>query len=251
MYDGRPAVLSAGARAARGLCPLRGNGAGQRDRAERGASPLRAIERLARSGARAGSRRHQRARSPAGLPMPVPAVVDCDRVGRLPVGHHPRRAGPACREPCRRDGGRGRGQLEPRAGAGRTAWSSLLNDAESRADLRRRRLGRSTPAENASRRSARSRRSSCRSPAADHFLGLLAVSVMQRSPSAWNPTSDLLDRLSGVAAQAATALQNGRLVDEITHRAMHDPLTGLGEPRAVHRGTTQGDPPRPAALGAR
>jgi diguanylate cyclase (GGDEF)-like protein len=38
---------------------------------------------------------------------------------------------------------------------------------------------------------------------------------------------ELLDRLSGVAAQATTALQNGRLVDQITHKALHDELTGL------------------------
>jgi diguanylate cyclase (GGDEF)-like protein len=37
----------------------------------------------------------------------------------------------------------------------------------------------------------------------------------------------LLDRLSGVAAQATTALQNGRLMDEITRQALHDGLTGL------------------------
>jgi diguanylate cyclase (GGDEF)-like protein len=38
----------------------------------------------------------------------------------------------------------------------------------------------------------------------------------------------LRDRLSGVAAQAITALQNGRLLDEVSHQALHDPLTGLG-----------------------
>jgi diguanylate cyclase (GGDEF)-like protein len=58
------------------------------------------------------------------------------------------------------------------------------------------------------------------------FLGLVAVSVMT-DPARLEPTSDLLDRLSGVAAQATTALQNGRLVDEITHQALHDGLTGL------------------------
>jgi diguanylate cyclase len=41
------------------------------------------------------------------------------------------------------------------------------------------------------------------------------------------PSPDLLDRLSGVAAQATTALQNGRLLDEMTHQAMHDQLTRL------------------------
>jgi diguanylate cyclase (GGDEF)-like protein len=58
------------------------------------------------------------------------------------------------------------------------------------------------------------------------FLGLVAVSVMDR-PDRLDPTPDLLDRLSGVAAQATTALQNGRLVDQITHQALHDDLTGV------------------------
>ncbi len=58
------------------------------------------------------------------------------------------------------------------------------------------------------------------------FLGLLAVSVTG-TPERLRPTDDLLDRLSGVAAQATTALQNGRLVDEITYQALHDQLTGL------------------------
>jgi diguanylate cyclase (GGDEF)-like protein len=60
----------------------------------------------------------------------------------------------------------------------------------------------------------------------DQFLGVVAVSVMDR-PDRLDPTPDLLDRLSGVAAQATTALQNGRLVDQITHQALHDDLTGL------------------------
>jgi diguanylate cyclase (GGDEF)-like protein len=61
---------------------------------------------------------------------------------------------------------------------------------------------------------------------AESFLGLLIVSVFER-PNRLRLTPDLLDRLSGVAAQATTALQNGRLVDEMTHQAMHDQLTGL------------------------
>jgi len=60
----------------------------------------------------------------------------------------------------------------------------------------------------------------------DSFLGVLIVSVLDR-PQRLRLTPDLLDRLSGVAAQAATALQNGRLLDEVTHQAMHDQLTGL------------------------
>jgi diguanylate cyclase (GGDEF)-like protein len=61
---------------------------------------------------------------------------------------------------------------------------------------------------------------------AGSLLGLLAASVSDR-PERIEPHPDLLDRLSGVAAQATTALQNGRLVDQITHQALHDDLTGL------------------------
>jgi len=60
----------------------------------------------------------------------------------------------------------------------------------------------------------------------ESFLGMLIVSVTDR-PERLRNTPDLLDRLSGVAAQATTALQNGRLLDEITHQAQHDGLTGL------------------------
>jgi diguanylate cyclase (GGDEF)-like protein len=71
---------------------------------------------------------------------------------------------------------------------------------------------------------------------------LLAVSVRE-NPERLAPNADLLNRLSGVAAQATTALQNGRLVDQITHQAMHDQLTGLANRlqftqelrRAIHR----------------
>ena len=58
------------------------------------------------------------------------------------------------------------------------------------------------------------------------FLGLLSVSVRERAERL-HPSADLTDRLSGVVAQATTALQNGRLVDLITHQATHDQLTGL------------------------
>jgi diguanylate cyclase (GGDEF)-like protein len=58
------------------------------------------------------------------------------------------------------------------------------------------------------------------------FLGLLSVSVRER-PERLHLSADLSDRLSGVVGHATTALQNGRLVDLITHQATHDQLTGL------------------------
>ncbi len=60
----------------------------------------------------------------------------------------------------------------------------------------------------------------------DSFLGVLTVAVRERAERL-EATPDLLDRLSGVAAQATTALENGRLLDQITHQALHDSLTGL------------------------
>ncbi len=60
----------------------------------------------------------------------------------------------------------------------------------------------------------------------DVFLGVLSVSVTER-PERLRAHDELLDRLTGVAALAAPAIQNGRLVDQLRHRANHDGLTGL------------------------
>jgi diguanylate cyclase (GGDEF)-like protein len=66
----------------------------------------------------------------------------------------------------------------------------------------------------------------------EHFLGAIAVSVT-RDEQRLRATPDLLDRLSGIAAHATTALENGRLVDRITHQARHDGLTGLANRAAL------------------
>jgi diguanylate cyclase (GGDEF)-like protein len=60
----------------------------------------------------------------------------------------------------------------------------------------------------------------------EHLLGCLVVSVLEH-PERLAPSGELQDRLSGVAAHAVTALENGRLVDHITHQASHDQLTGV------------------------
>jgi diguanylate cyclase (GGDEF)-like protein len=62
--------------------------------------------------------------------------------------------------------------------------------------------------------------------ARDSFLGTLTVSVTDR-PERLRSDSELLARLTGVAALAATAIQNGQLVDMLEHKASHDALTGL------------------------
>jgi diguanylate cyclase (GGDEF)-like protein len=62
--------------------------------------------------------------------------------------------------------------------------------------------------------------------ARDIFLGVLTVSVDDDAARLRSDTG-LVERLSGVAAVAATAIQNGQLVDKLSHKATHDPLTGL------------------------
>ncbi len=58
------------------------------------------------------------------------------------------------------------------------------------------------------------------------FLGVLTVSVAER-PERLRLGDDLLERLTGVAALAAPAIQNGQLVDQLRYKASHDGLTGL------------------------
>jgi diguanylate cyclase (GGDEF)-like protein len=62
--------------------------------------------------------------------------------------------------------------------------------------------------------------------ARDVFLGVLTVSVTDDSHRL-RSDSEMLARLTGVAALAATAIQNGQLVDKLHHKASHDELTGL------------------------
>jgi diguanylate cyclase (GGDEF)-like protein len=61
------------------------------------------------------------------------------------------------------------------------------------------------------------------------FLGVLSVSVSEQ-PERLHLDGELTERLTGVAALAAPAIQNGKLVDELRHRASHDALTGLLNP---------------------
>jgi diguanylate cyclase (GGDEF)-like protein len=58
------------------------------------------------------------------------------------------------------------------------------------------------------------------------FRGALTVSVSAR-PERLRADGELLQRLTGVAALAAPAMENGRLVDKLHFRACHDGLTGL------------------------
>ena len=58
------------------------------------------------------------------------------------------------------------------------------------------------------------------------YLGSLAVTV-KTGAERLKPSGELLDRLSGIVAQAASALQTARLLAEVTYQARHDGLTGL------------------------
>jgi diguanylate cyclase (GGDEF)-like protein len=58
------------------------------------------------------------------------------------------------------------------------------------------------------------------------FRGALSVSVSAQ-PERLLPSRELLEQLTGVAALAASAIENGRLVDKLHDRASHDDLTGL------------------------
>jgi diguanylate cyclase (GGDEF)-like protein len=65
------------------------------------------------------------------------------------------------------------------------------------------------------------------------FYGILTVSVIDR-PDRLRPSSALKNNLAGVVAHAATALDNARLMETMSHQARHDSLTGLLSHRAFH-----------------
>ena len=67
----------------------------------------------------------------------------------------------------------------------------------------------------------------------ERFYGVLNVSVTER-PERLKPTSELRGLLAGVVAQAATALDNARLIETMAHQARFDSLTGLLGHRAFH-----------------
>jgi diguanylate cyclase (GGDEF)-like protein len=67
----------------------------------------------------------------------------------------------------------------------------------------------------------------------ERFYGILNVSVVDRLERI-DPTPELLDRLAGVVAQAATALDNARLIEKMSRQARQDNLTGLLGHRAFH-----------------
>ncbi len=63
--------------------------------------------------------------------------------------------------------------------------------------------------------------------AAGEFLGVIAANFAKDAASATIHDADLHERLSGLADQAATAIQNLELLEKVSHMAWHDALTGL------------------------
>ncbi len=59
------------------------------------------------------------------------------------------------------------------------------------------------------------------------FFGVVAANFDQQASTASIRDADLHERLSGLADQAATALQNLELLEKVSHMAWHDALTGL------------------------
>jgi diguanylate cyclase (GGDEF)-like protein len=57
-------------------------------------------------------------------------------------------------------------------------------------------------------------------------LGAIGIAVTSHAERL-RETRELQDRLSGIAAQAAVGIENGELIERVTHQARHDSLTGL------------------------
>jgi len=73
----------------------------------------------------------------------------------------------------------------------------------------------------------------------ERYYGLMSVSVVER-PERLRATPALDETLSGVSAQAATALENARLIETMAHQARHDSLTGLLSHRAFQESLEAG-----------
>ncbi|MGH9208442.1 MAG: putative bifunctional diguanylate cyclase/phosphodiesterase, partial [Acidimicrobiales bacterium] len=63
--------------------------------------------------------------------------------------------------------------------------------------------------------------------AAGEFLGVISANFGPETPLASIRNADLHERLAGLADQSATALQNLALLEQVSHMAWHDALTGL------------------------
>src|SRR2546423_2823808 len=73
----------------------------------------------------------------------------------------------------------------------------------------------------------------------DHYYGFISVSVAGRTERL-HLTRALDETLAGIAAHAATALDNARLIETMAHQARHDSLTGLLTHRAFQESLEEG-----------
>jgi diguanylate cyclase (GGDEF)-like protein len=62
--------------------------------------------------------------------------------------------------------------------------------------------------------------------AGDRLLGVITAGHGMQPPAEW-PDEEAFERLRGIADQAASAMQNARLLGQVRHQAHHDGLTGL------------------------
>ncbi|MDZ7676517.1 MAG: diguanylate cyclase [Acidimicrobiales bacterium] len=62
--------------------------------------------------------------------------------------------------------------------------------------------------------------------ASGEFFGVVTAGV-RTDPERLSADDHSMERLAGLAAHGASALRNARLLDQLSHRALHDPLTGV------------------------
>ena len=204
--DGGRELLRPGALPARALRPLCGHGPRRRDRARRGHPWPRGGAARCSSWRARWPMRPPATRSCARWSTPCPAVVDCDRVS---VWVWDEEAGElACR---------GHLQRGERAARPLRCASGRRTTASSRSLLRTRPRSRCSPTASPTTPTRRATARAFGGEAAiaapivarGDFLGTLTVTVTSE-PARLRPRRELLDRLSGVVAQAATALQTAQ-----------------------------------------
>ena len=183
------------------------------DTSRRETSTARALLQLAESLAEVGSTEQMAAR----LARAVPEVIDCDRAVVVlidPVTRRPRIAATAGYEP----------ELDRRLRS-----ASLVDQPELYTfDLQYRERDREVApwVQSMMETTGSVGRASVPIMADGQHLGFVVATVTER-PERLREDEHLAERLHGLAAQAATALRNATLIDQIRHQALHDALTGL------------------------
>jgi diguanylate cyclase (GGDEF)-like protein len=200
-----------------------------RDEAQRRNEEARALLDLARRLASAGSSDQIASR----LVDAIPAVVDCDRVS---VSLWDEEAGELVRRAVNATGWgdeeAGRKVFRPEDIPQLAAWVEHPQAEPHFIDME------SSPIREPLREVGAVASVAVPIATARRLLGVVQVSVRER-PERLAPSEELCDRLSGVAAHAVVALENGRLVDHITHQAHHDQLTGLANRLAFSQRMTE------------